>query len=808
MALDLGELVAKLRLDARQWKREHKEAEQTFRGFASKLGALSMAAGAGVAIAFGAALIKGLDEYDLGAKIAAQFGGGQAEAAQFGHRIGAIYAENFGESIEQVAQALTDVQRAAADLAPTGTPEEIDKITKAALTLNQVFGFETAKSVRAVQQMIRNGLVPDAQAGFDLIAAAAAGGIDKSEDLLDTFNEYSTMFRDVGLNGSQAMGLISQGLKAGARDADTVADAIKEFAIRAQDGSTASAAGYKMLGLDAKKYTAMAAAGGDKAAHGLEIVLNKLRATEDPVKRNAAAVALFGTKAEDLGDALFSMDLGHATDELGNVTGAVENMANTVGGTPKAKLTQFWRELQQGAVGVISSTVLPALSKLVDWIRGSLVPALQSAGQWIKNNKAWLGPFAAALAGAAVGIGLIVGAMKVWRMAVAAYTAVQWALNAALTANPIGIIIVAIAAFVALLIYAYNHSDTFRKIIDRAFKGAKIIIAALVSWVVGTAWPWLQKAWAGIAAGAMWLWHNVIEPVANGIGAAIKAIAAVAMWLWHNVISPVANGIGVAIGVIMRIVRSFAALWMWLGRQVIGPIIGLVIGYFKFLGSIIAWLYNNIALPIFNAIAAAARVLGSVFAWLYNNAIKPVISAIGAAISWIYTKIVKPVFTLIMGVVQKVGDKFKSVFGSIKGFIVGAFQGAVSVAKGAINGLIDLVNSAVGFINRNLVDGLNKVPGVDFGHIPTLPKLARGGAVMPTPGGTPVVMGDGGEVEYGVPKSDMEEIIGRAVAATRGGGAGGGGELTLIIHDTAQNRVTRRTARWQGNRATALVGGV
>lgn len=806
MALNLGELVAKLRLDAREWKASNREAEATFRGLTAKLGALAAVAGVAVAAAFGATLLKGMDEWDMGAKLAAQFGGGQEAAAVYGAQVGRIYAENFGDSVEQVADTLKLVMQNSEDLVPSGSPEEIDKITKAALTLNQVWGHESTKSIRAVQQLIRNGLVPDAQAGFDLIAAATSSGLDKSEDLLDTLNEYPTMFRDIGIDGTQALGLIGQALRAGARDSDTAADAIKEFAIRAQDGSTASAAGYKMLGLNAEKYTRMAAKGGDSAALALDTVLDKLRATTDPVKRNAAAVALFGTKAEDLGDALFAMDLTTAANQFGEVAGAVDNAAATMAGTPKQKIIALWRSLEHGAVAVISAKVLPAVGDLVDWITGSLVPALQTAGGWIERNSGWLGLLASTLGGAAVAIGVIVGAMRLWAMVTAAYTAVQWALNAAMDANPVGIIIVAIAALVAGLIYAYTHFEGFRKVVDAVFAGIKVVISAVVNWIVGTAWPFLQKAWAGIAAGALWLWHNVIEPVAAGIGAAIRWVAGVIMWI-VGVVRQVGAGIAVVFSFVMRIVISVANLFLWLGKKIIGPVVGFIVGYFKFLASIFVWLYQNVALPVFGAIAAAVQFLGGVFAWLYEHGIKTPFNAIVSAFVWVWSKL-SPVFEKIKAAVGKVGDTFRSIFGAISGYIRGAFNGAISIAKSAINGIIGLVNNAIGFINRNMIDGLNHVPGVDFPHIPTLPKLAKGGTVHPSPGGTPVIMGDGGEVEYGIPKSDLKRMIAAAVAATGGGGIGGRGEveLTLIMHDTAQNRVTRRTARTQGGRATTLVG--
>lgn len=78
-------------------------------------------------------------------------------------------------------------------------------------------------------------------------------------------------------------------------------------------------------------------------------------------------------------------------------------------------------------------------------------------------------------------------------VATVAWTAVQWLLNVALTANPIGLIVLAIAALVAGIIYAYKNSETFRTIVDAAFKGIKVAISAVVDWVVGTAWPWVVR---------------------------------------------------------------------------------------------------------------------------------------------------------------------------------------------------------------------------------------------------------------------------------------------------------------------------
>jgi len=121
-----------------------------------------------------------------------------------------------------------------------------------------------------------------------------------------------------------------------------------------------------------------------------------------------------------------------------------------------------------------------------------------------------------------------------------------------------------------------------------------------------------------------------------------------------------------------------------------------------------------------------------------------------------------------------------------------------------VNAIISAVNGAISGIN-SVIGAANSIPGVSFPHIPTIPHLAQGGVVQPSAGGTPVVMGDGGQVEYGVPKSDMQAIIGQAVAAA--GKSGGGGVLTLIIRGDGLLSGIRKTVRIQGGDAqTVLVG--
>lgn len=341
-----------------------------------KMGAMGLALAAGAAI--GAAIMSGLeaamDTEKAKQKLFAQLGTTAAESKKIGKVAGQVYADAYGESMSDVTDAIKSVVQNL-DGMNKASSASLKTVSERAMDVATIMDEDVSSVTRAVSQILRNDLAPNAAAAFDLLVKGAQNGTDKSNDLLDTFNEYSTKFRDIGLSGKQALGLLSQGLQGGARDSDTVADALKEFAIRARDASTTSIGAFKAIGLNGKEMTAVFAKGGPEAAKAFDMVVEKIQSIEDPVKRNAVGVALFGTKFEDLGAAFMALDPSTAVSSLGAVKGAAEEAGNTLNDTASSKLEGFKRGLEQNVVNYIGGTVLPELEKLGDGLAMSDLPA-------------------------------------------------------------------------------------------------------------------------------------------------------------------------------------------------------------------------------------------------------------------------------------------------------------------------------------------------------------------------------------------------------------------------------------------------
>lgn len=135
------------------------------------------------------------------------------------------------------------------------------------------------------------------------------------------------------------------------------------------------------------------------------------------------------------------------------------------------------------------------------------------------------GRFIAAKA-ATIAHGIATGAQAV---VTGTMTAAQWALNAAMSASPIGLVVVAVAALAAGLVIAYNKSETFRDIVDAAMGVVSDAVGAVGDGIEAVI-DWVGKAdkgWEAIQTAA----ENALDPVASAVGAVSTALETAVGWV-------------------------------------------------------------------------------------------------------------------------------------------------------------------------------------------------------------------------------------------------------------------------------------
>jgi hypothetical protein len=165
---------------------------------------------------------------------------------------------------------------------------------------------------------------------------------------------------------------------------------------------------------------------------------------------------------------------------------------------------------QQKSLNGILSDAKGKWSGLTDELGRKLLPVAKDAATWVSNFLGYLTTHGDQIGHVATAVGSLAIAIGVVKGAVAAYTAVQWLLNASMDANPIGLIILAVAALTYVIIDAYQHSQTFRDDMQRIFDVLKI--------------GWYGLAYAAVSAlqtvlvSFLEFAHTVVDSAARAFG--------------------------------------------------------------------------------------------------------------------------------------------------------------------------------------------------------------------------------------------------------------------------------------------------
>ncbi|MGW3724141.1 phage tail tape measure protein [Streptomyces sp. NPDC000851] len=498
--------------------------------------------GAGVAAALGAGVAANLDMEAANSKLAAQLGVGPKEAAELSKVSASVYENAWGDSVQTVNEAIRGVYQ---NIGDTSQAEGgLEGVTTKALALAQTFDQEVGPTTAAVGQMLKTGLAKNADEAFDILTRGFQTGANKADDLLDTVNEYGTQWRKFGLDGKTAMGLLSQGLQGGARDADIVADSIKEFSIRAIDGSTTTADGFKMIGLNADDMAKRIGKGGASATGALDLTLDRLRNIKDPVLQSKAAVALFGTQAEDLGQALYSLDPSEAVGALGEVGGAADKMAKTVGDNPAAALESFKRKAV-GELGAVAGVFLT----------------------FATENEGVMRPLMYTLMGLAATVLLVKGAM----MTYAAISSVVAGAHAIINASTWGVI------------------GNWMRMMGIGLMAYLRIGASAVASAATTAAAWTGSALVSIGTWLAAVARAALTSAAHFLMMAGRAVvwAATMAASWVVAMGPVGWVIAVIVGLVALIIANWDTVKQWTGQiwdWVWGKIQGAVNGVLTAVG--------------------------------------------------------------------------------------------------------------------------------------------------------------------------------------------------------------------------------
>lgn len=374
------------------------------------------------------------------------------------------------------------------------------------------------------------------------------------------------------------------------------------------------------------------------------------------------------------------------------------------GGKEKAKtFGDTWKIVKDNISVAIGQTLLPLLEKaspIMQTVGDALVAGIGKLPGIISGVvsafQAWapvLGVVAAGFvawnAGLAIHKGLAFATMVIERQwltltglriaAMNGLAVAQRVLNAAMKANPIGLIITAITLLVGGLILAYNKFDWFKNFVDMVWAGIKVAAGAVAEWFMTYVWPTIKSALDWLGQAFTWLYQNVILPVWEGIKTAISAAWPVIQAVFGFIVNAIQTYLVVYFTVLKTIVMAVwtaiqtAIKFAW--TSIIQPIWTAIVNFI-----------NGVLVPVFQLLAAIVKTV-----W---NAIK---TAINVAWVWIKTYVFQPIVNFVNGVLIPVFQLFQAVIKTV--------WNAVKAAIGAVWNWIkaNVFQPIVDWINNWLV---------------------------------------------------------------------------------------------------------
>lgn len=303
------------------------------------------------------------------------------------------------------------------------------------------------------------------------------------------------------------------------------------------------------------------------------------------------------------------------------------------------------------------------------------------------------------------------------------------ALDAAMTANPVGVIIAAIVAVVAALTYFFTQT-----------KLGKSLWSGFVNW--------LQSAWQGLVGIATTVWNTISNAViacVNGIKTAWTGVSTFFIGLWTGITTTASTVWNSLVAIVITVVNSIQAAWSGFSAFMSGlwnGIVAVASGVWNGLVAVISGIWNTIVSVINGAISTVRSVISSGFNGAKAivqgamNAMRSVISSVWNAIKGVFragVNFIKSVVHVNLGaqgraIMNSFFDGLKSVWNSIKSFISG-IAGWIKAHKGPISLdarlLIPAGQAIMQGFNNGLLNGFSNVKQTIAGITGQIERIAN-----------------------------------------------------------------------------------
>ena len=678
-----------------------------------------------------------------------------------------VYNSNYGDSLGDVSEKLSTVIQMTDNL----DKASLAQITKNAIALEDVFGFDVVESLRAANSLTDQFGI-SAEEAFNLIVQGAQKGLNQNDDLLDTINEYSVQFRNAGYSADDMFNMLANGAETGTWSIDKLGDAVKEFNIRMSDGTANEY--LEQLGLNTEEVIAQFNKGGPEAQAAIGDIMEALQECDDATLQYQAGVGLFGTMWEDLGvDTVASlMDTQGAIQSTSDAMAQLDSAAYD---TLESSLSQLGRTIKSEVVQPVAEELTPAMKEAVDYVNANVAPAVDWVSSHLPEIGLALGTLSAVLV--AMNWGSLVAQFGKIKGAITGFTTALGAVS-----GPVMAVIAIVAALAAGFMYLWQTNEDFRANVTAIWAELQASFSELgagIMQMINQLMPLIQQTAATVLSAFAQIASAVIPVLVELIGAILPVIIdlinqmlpiltqivqtvlttlidlinqllPVIMQIIQAVLPVLVEFINALLPVLMQIVQAILPVFVQLISallpilsqivtaimpviiqllntilpiimQIIQAVLPILIQILNMLTPILNMIVSlltpilnliiSLVEPILNLIMSAITPLINIFMSLINTVLQPIMPIL-QALANIFTAVLGAAIQAIQPIVQSLISIFQGITGVFSGSWSSAWSGVVQVFGGLWDGLVGLVkapiNAVIGLVN-SAINALNGI---------------------------------------------------------------------------------------------------
>ena len=639
-------------------------------------------------VAAGKAVFGVASDYEqANARIAAAFGVSGEEAERFSGIGKRIYEGGWGQSLDEVNDALIQCKSTLRDV----SDEDLQTVTTNALMLSDTFGADVNESIRGTNALME-GFGLSATEASDLLTAGMQRGLNYTDELGDNLSEYSVRWGEAGMSASEYFSLLEAGTSNGAYNLDKVGDYLNEFLTALSDGRMEESIGSFSEGT--QEVFENFKNGSATAEDMLQAVLGDLTQMPNEYDKAALASTLWSSLGEDNAMGMIE-SLAGVQDSFGDVAGAAQQAQEAASDSFAVKSQEAMRELQGSIEPLgepllnIATNVAGVVKSFSEWFAG-IGEDGQTAVLVIAAIVAAIGPVLST-------VGTIISVVPQIGAAFSAVGKVGTAALGLIAAHPV---IAAIAAIIAAVVLLWNNCEEFRDAVTAvwdavcaAFQVA-VGVAGGVAESIGAFFSELGATLAGVWDGICNVVQVAVMLLAEILNLAIETLLIPWNFVWEN--------FGGVLTAAWDLICGAVGTYIQYVSDVISAALEVIQGVWDTVWGAVSSTASSVWDAITSAIGAAIDAISSTISAVLS-AIQAVWDSVWGAVSTTASNVWNGISSTISSIVNGIRDTISSVFNAAKDTVSSVWNSIKSAIETPIQNARDTVRNVIdsikGFFN-------------------------------------------------------------------------------------------------------------